>query len=186
MGIMLRFVSLIAVLAFAPAAWAQSKIGFIDVQRAVREIEEGKAAFAELKKDLEQKQKQFDVKRAELEKLKADFDKQQVVMSEAVKKEKAAALEKRAMELQQLWVSLQKDLSDRERDALRPVEDKLNTIVREVAEADGFSMIIASSPVLVYAAQSLDVTNEVIRKYNARFPAKKAAGAPKPAAAAKK
>jgi outer membrane protein len=93
------------------------------------------------------------------------------------------------MELQRLFLSLQKDLSEREREAMRGIFDKLNGLVREVAEADGFSMIIDSASGLVYATPSLDVTNEVVRKYNARFPAggaKKAEAAKKPAAAAKK
>ena len=69
-------------------------------------------------------------------------------------------------------------------------------MVRELAEAEGFTMVFDRNTVL-YAPPSLDITNELVRKYNARFgagkedvaprkadapaPTKKDAGAPAPA-----
>jgi outer membrane protein len=179
----------------APSAQAQVKIGFVDLQRALNEVDDGKSAKAVLKKDFDEKQKQLDAKRVEFEKLKTEFDKQSVVMAEQAKRDRAAELDRKALELQQLFMQLQKDLSDRERDVTRGIFDKMSGIVREIAEADGFTMIFERSDSgLVYAPPALDLTNELIRKYNARFPpgaAKKPAAATakpegaKPAAAAK-
>jgi len=160
------------------AARAEQKIGFVDLQRALNEVEEGQAAKALLKKDFDEKQKQIDAKKVEFDKLQADFEKQAVVMSDGAKKDKAQDLDKRARELQALFVQLQKDLSEREQKATRGIFDKMASIVREMAEADGFSMVLEKAGGIVYAQPSLDLTNELIRKYNARFPqggAKKAA-----------
>jgi outer membrane protein len=67
-------------------------------------------------------------------------------------------------------------------------------IVREIAEADGFTMVLEKGAGIVYAPPALDLTNELIRKYNGRYPgggaksgaAKKAAPKPASGAAAKK
>jgi outer membrane protein len=180
----LRTILLLA-LALAPAAaTAQQKIGVVDLQRALNEVDEGKAAKALLKKDFDEKQKQLDGKKAEFDKLQADFEKQAVVMSDAAKKEKATDLDRRARELQGLFVQLQKDLSERERDATKGIFDRMATIVRDIAQADGFSIVLERGAGVVYAPSSLDLTDELIRKYNARHPpgggaAKKAAGAKK-------
>jgi outer membrane protein len=163
---------LLLALAAGPAlARAEQKLGYVDLQRALNEVDEGKAAKALLKKDFDEKQKQLDIKKSEFDKLQADLEKQAVVMSDAAKKEKAGELDRRARELQGLFVQLQKDLSERERDATKGIFDRMATIVREIAEADGFTMVFEKGAGLVYAPASLDVTNELIRKYNARYPA---------------
>lgn len=157
--------------ALAPvAASAQQKIGFVDLQRALNEVDEGKAAKALLKRDFDEKQKQIDARKTEFEKLQADFEKQATVMSEQARKDKAQDLDRRARELQALFMNLQKDLSDRERDATKGIFDRMSQIVSEIAESDGFSMVLERNTGLVYAQPALDVTNELIRKYNARHP----------------
>ncbi len=173
---------LLAVAAVPAAARAEPKIGYVDLQRALNEVEEGKTAKAILQKDFAEKQKQLDAKKAEFEKAQGDFEKQAVVMSEAARKDKAQDLDRRARELQALFVNLQKDLSDRERDATRGIFDRMAAIVREIAEADGFTYVLEKGAGVVYAPASLDLTNELIRKYNAKYPG----GAKKAEAAASK
>ena len=165
----------------AGVARAEVKLGFVDLQRALNEVEEGRTAKAALKRDFDEKQKQLDARKAEFDKLQADFEKQALVMSDGAKKEKAGELDRRARELQGLFVQMQKDLSDRERDATKGIFDRMAIIVREIAEADGFTMVFEKGAGLVYAPPSLDVTNELIRKYNARHPS----GAATPASAKK-
>ncbi len=176
--------TLLLALAAVPAgARADLKIGYVDLQRALNEVDEGKSAKALLQRDFADKQKTLDAKKAEFEKLQADFEKQSVVMSEQARKDKTADLDRRARDLQALFVNLQKDLSERERDATRGIFDRMNGIVREIAEADGFTYVFEKGAGIVYAPASLDVTNELIRKYNAKYPG---TGAKKAEAAATK
>ncbi len=158
-------------LALAPAVVrAEVRIGYVDLQRALNEVDEGKAAKALLKRDFDEKQKQLDSKKAEFDKAQAEFEKQSVVMSDAAKRDKGQDLDRRARELQALFMNLQKDLSERERDATRGIFEKMSAIVRDIAEAEGFSMVLEKGTGIVYAPESLDLTNDLIRKYNARFP----------------
>lgn len=169
---MRKIVSAVALaLALAPAAAsAEQKIGYVDLQRALNEVEEGKAAKALLKKDFDEKQRQIDARKGEFDKLQADFEKQATVMSEQARKDKGQDLDRRARELQALFVNLQKDLSEREREATRGIFDRMSQIVGEIAEANGFTIVLEKNAGLVYAPASLDVTNELIRKYNAKYP----------------
>jgi outer membrane protein len=181
----LRTLALAAALAGPAAAGAQApKIGYVDLQRALNEVEEGKAARALLKKDFDEKQKQLDARRVDFEKLQQEFEKQAVVMSDQAKRDKGGELERKARELGALFQQLQADLSKREGEATRGIFDRAGGIVREIAEADGFTMVFERNDAgLVYAPPSLDLTNELIRKYNARFGA---GGAKKPGAPASK
>ncbi len=163
--------ALLLAVALAPAlARAEQKLGFVDLQRALNEVDEGKAAKAVLKKDFDEKQKVLDAKKTEFDKLQADLEKQAVVMSDAAKKDKANELDRRARELQGLFMQLQKDLSERERDATKGIFDRMAGIVREIAEAEGFTVVLEKNAGVIYAPTSLDLTNELIRKYNGRHP----------------
>ncbi|HSN14068.1 MAG TPA: OmpH family outer membrane protein [Anaeromyxobacteraceae bacterium] len=159
---------------------AELKIGYVDLQRAVSEVEEGKAARAQLKREFDEKQKKLDAKEAELKKLQADFEKQAVVLSEQAKTEKAAELERKFGEAQALLRQLQQELGGRERELMSALFDKMGQIVKEIAAAEGFTFVLEKNQSgIMYAPASLDVTNELVRKYNARFAAKGGAPAPK-------
>ncbi len=185
-----------AVLAVALAphvgAAAEQKIGYVDLQRALNEVEEGRAAKAQLTRDFDEKQKRLDVAQEDLKRMKADLDKQAVVMADDAKREKQAELDRKFMEVQGLFVQLQKELSDREREMTRGIFDKMHAIIREIAEAEGFTMVFEKTDSgLLFAPASLDLTNELVRKYNARYKAtaraekkekaEPAAAGPKPA-----
>jgi outer membrane protein len=174
----------------------QTKIGIVDLQRALNEVEEGKIAKAQLKRDFEQKQKQLDSKQEELRKMKGELDKQAVVMAEDAKRAKAAEFERKLMETQQFYADLQKNLSESEQKATGGIIEKMAKLTGEIAEAEGLTLVLSRNDAgILYAPPSLDITNELVRKYNARFPvagAKKAEAKPAakpatpPAPAAKK
>jgi outer membrane protein len=157
------------------------KIGYVDLQRALNEVEEGKAAKAQLKKDFEEKQKALDKDQEELKRMKAEFDKQSVVMAEEARREKQGDLDRKFMEVQGKYVTFQRDLSERERETTRGIFDKMTQIIREIAEAESFGFVFERNDAgLIYAPASLDLTNELVRKYNAKYkgggePAKKKA-----------
>lgn len=179
MRIPLLAAAVAALLQAAPARAAEPKIGFVDLQRALNEIDEGKAAKASLKKEFDQKQKVLDEKQQEFQKLRGDFEKQAGVLSDQARREKQEDLDRRFLELQSTFQSLQKDLTEREREVTRGIFDKMGVIIRETAEAEGFSMVVERNDGgVLFAQPALDLTNELIRKYNARHKG----GAPAPAA----
>lgn len=179
MTLTLRIAALGLALAATPAA-AQVKLGYVDLQRALNEVDEGKAAKALLKKDFEEKQRQLDTKKAEFEKLNADFEKQAALMNDQAKRDKAGDLQRRMVDLQQVYQQLQSDLAQREQEMTGGIYGRMRIIVKEIAEADGFTMVFEERA-LQYVQPSLDLTNELIRKYNSKHPS---TGAP-PAAAKK-
>lgn len=165
------------------AGAAELKIGFVNSRRAATEVEEGKAAIAQVKREEAEKQKTLDARKAELTKLKADLDKQAMVLSDKAKEEKAAEFQQKLAEAQQLLVQMEQQLQARQQELLGAVLKRMEPVVKEIAEADGLSVVLEEGAV-VYAPPSFDITNEVVRKFNARYSKKGAS--PAPAAAPKK
>ena len=86
---MRRFLVALILLVAARGALAQGmKIGYVDVQRAVQEVEEGKAARGRLQAELAQKRGDLEKKRGDLEKMRADYDKQAPVLSDDAKRQR--------------------------------------------------------------------------------------------------
>ncbi|MCX5730727.1 MAG: OmpH family outer membrane protein, partial [Deltaproteobacteria bacterium] len=133
----MRNVLILAALALAIAVpqatrAAELKIGYVNLQQAVSEVDEGKAAREALKKEFEQKQKMLDDKQNELKRMKEDLEKQMVVMSEEAKREKAGEFDRKVNEMQQVYVQMQKDLSERERELMKVIFDKMETVIKEI------------------------------------------------------
>ena len=196
----MRHVTVLAALALAIAVpqavrAAEQKIGYVNLQQAVSEVDEGKAAREALKKEFDQKQKTLDDKQNELKRLKEELDKQMVVMSEESKREKAMDFERRVNEMQQVYVQMQKDLSDREREMMKVIFDKMEAVIKEIATAEGYAFVFEQQNAgLIVAPPAGNMTNELVRRYNAKYkgaaaPAAKKAAAkpatPAPAPAAK-
>jgi outer membrane protein len=166
---MRRFLLIFATLITAPGAFAQNlKIGYVDVQRAVQEVEEGKAARSRLQTELQQKRADLDKKRADLEKMKADYDKQAPVLSEDAKRQRQEALQKAFIEAQNAAGQMQEELSGKEQEAMQSISKRLLQVVAEVSDKESFTFVLDKSA-LLYAPAASDITNEVVRRYNDRF-----------------
>ena len=177
---MRRFLLIFAVAVAARSAYAQAmKIGYVDVQRAVQEVEEGKAARSRLQAELQQKRSDLDKKRADLEKMKTDYDKQAPVLSDDAKRQRQEQLQKAFVEAQTAAGQMQEELSGKEQEAMQSISKRLLQVVAEVSDRESFTFVLDKAA-LLYAPAASDVTNEVVRRYNERFGV---AGQPKAKAA---
>lgn len=156
----------------APAAHADDKIGVVDLQRALNEVEEGATAKKALKNEFDAKQKTLDGKQNELKQLKDELDAQSTIMSPDKKAERVADLQRKLLEVQQLYMSLQQDLSKREGEATATIFQKMGVILAAMGAEQGFSAIVEKTAVPFFKP-SLDVTNELIRRYNGAYGTKK-------------
>ena len=177
-----RFLPAFTIALVAGAASAQNmKIGYVDVQRAVQEVEEGKAARSRLQTELQQKRADLEKKRADLEKMKADYDKQAPVLSDDAKRQRQEQLQKAFVEAQNAAGQMQEELSGKEQEAMQSISKRLLQVVAEVSDRENFTFVLDKAA-LLYAPAASDITNEVVRRYNERFGGGQAkAKAPPPA-----
>ncbi len=61
----------------------------------------------------------------------------------------------------------QQDLAAKEEEATQPIVERLQRIIGKIATAENFTMVLDKSAGVVYAKPHLDLTNEVIRRFNA-------------------
>ncbi len=155
-----------AALVLAPVARAESRFGFVDLQRAIAEIQEGREAKARLKKEFDERQSELDAKQEEVKQAQADLKAHQDAMSDEAKRKAEQEMDQKMIEVSRLYQSLQKELMRKEQETMKPILAKMTRVIKTIAENEGLTMVFEQSQGLLYAQPSLDLTNEVIRRYN--------------------
>lgn len=176
-----RFAGLIVVLVSLTSQAADFKAAYVDVQRAVQEVDEGKAAKTRLQALVAEKQKVLEKEQTALKAEKDAYDKQSSTMTDGARRSKEEELQKKFMDFSQRAEKFRTDMAEQERKELGSIFPKLEALLGQIATRDGLTMVFdKSNSGLAWAPPALDLTNELIRMYNAssKNPAK-AADAPK-------
>src|SRR6266446_5927967 len=160
----LAIACLIATAAFTADARAQGpKLAYVDVQRAIQETEEGRAARTRLKSEFDQRRAQVDKKSADLEKMQQEYEKQAPVLSEEAKRKKQEEFQKALIDARKSAGDLQEDMNRQEQQAMSSILQRLQQVVAEIAERESLNFVMDKGT-LLYAPPSGDITNEVVRR----------------------
>jgi len=165
---------------------APSKVGVLNIQIAITSTAEGKQASAEL-------QSQFAPRQAEVENLNKQIDDLRNRLragASTLSDEEKARLAREGDQLTRTLQRKQQDYQDDSNEAQREVIDRIGrkmlAVIDRFAKENSYAVIIDTSaqntPVL-YAANQIDITQEVIRLYDQANPVKNAAqpAQPRPA-----
>jgi len=162
---------LVAGLALGVASQARAdgtNIGVIDLQRALMQVNEGRAAKVQLQAEFKEKQKLLDKRQDELKSLQDDLQKRASTMDPAKRREKQAELQRKYLDLRETYMTLQKQLMGREKQLTSRILQKMQPILQKMAAENNLDAILTADAV-AWAKPDLDLTNELIRRYNARF-----------------
>jgi outer membrane protein len=153
------------------------------------ETEEGRKARADLKRVFEAKQKELDEQQTELKKSMEDLEKKRTLLPADKVKQIEGDIQGRLQKVQQTYMRHQQDLSTKEQEATGKIFERMQRIIAKISVAENFTMVFDRTQAgLIFAKPHLDLTNEVIRRYNSgegkEAPSAAAkAGIPKPAPA---
>lgn len=151
-------------------AHAEFKMAYLDIQKAIQSSNAGKKAKENLQGEADKKNKELEKKKNDIEKMREDFEKKASVMSEDARKRKEAELQEEMMKWNQSASKAQTDLQKKEGELLTPIVEKMKKVVEKVAKEKGYSMVIQSNQnaqIVLYAATDLDITEAVIKAFNA-------------------
>lgn len=157
---------------FAGLGWTSTaaaedlKIGYVDLHKALNNVEEGKKAKKKLKKDYQDKQQKLNEKQKEVKKLKEEIQDKGMALSKEARMKKQKKLRQKMMELQETYMGLQRDLSKKEAEATKEIFDKMRDIVEEIADDKGYDLVLEKKKASVlYAKDGMDLTDELIERY---------------------
>lgn len=141
------------------------KIGYVDMNRSLNEVNEGKAAKAKLEADGQAKKKKLEIMQSELKKMKDELDKQRLILSKEALAEKEGKFQQKFIELQRTTVEFEKSFAEKEANLIKPISEKLQRVIGNVGSKEGYTMIIPRAMAL-YGLPQDDLTSKVIASYN--------------------
>lgn len=146
-------------------------IGKVDIQRVLLSVSQGKKVRDQLKAEFEKKKKVLDKEQQKIKKMQEDFQKQSLVMSDSAKVEKEKQLQEAVMKLQQKSLGFQKEIQEMENKMKGPIIDRVREIVTTISKKSKVDVTFeASTAPVVYAKNEKDLTEDVIKAYDKKFP----------------
>ena len=149
------------------AANAQ-KYAIIDTKYILDKMPEYKDAQKKLDDIAIGWQKEIDDQQAELDKMYRDFEAEQVMLSEELKKKREDQLfnnEKTLRDLQRKRFGFEGDLFKKRQELIKPLQDKVYNSVQKLAVARQYDFILDKSEgiTVIFADPKLDRSDEVLR-----------------------
>jgi outer membrane protein len=167
---MKRFVlALFIVVALPLAALAAdgSKIGSVDVQKVLLMSDAGKEAKDQLSQKAGKYEADKNSKEAELKKLKGELESQGAVLNESARAAKERDYQQRLKEYQRFLKDAQEDLQGKNDEFTSRIVDEIVKVAQEFGRKNGYTVIFVKSETMIYLDPSADVTEEVLKSFNA-------------------
>ena len=164
----LVLLGLAAILVWGTAAQDEGvKIGVVDIDQAISSTTEGKAAreeFARKQRDAEAKVQPMIEKYQALEE---DLKQKKFVLSDEALFQKQLDLAQMRNEIETKMKELETQLQLDQKRLEGPLTKKLVDVIESAGKEAGFTIIMRrGSPGLLYTREALDITDQVIKKYN--------------------
>lgn len=154
-------------LALPGRARAELKIGYVDFQRALLEVNDAKQAKSRLQSIADERKKKWEKEQRDLMKEKDAFEKQMSAMSADARNQRQTDLGKKAYDMSQRFEKEKADLAQKEQSEMQAIFAKMNPIIASIAQREGMTFIFEKNEAgILYAPAYLDITNELVRLYN--------------------
>ncbi len=163
------FVVMVLVAAVGPAS--AGKIGFVDAERAVTQVQEGQAKVKELEAWAEPRQKKVEAAAALVADIRQQIAKQLSIASpEALDRLRRDELDARRT-FEDGKRNFERDLSAKQDQFLAEVAVKLGRVASDYGKANGFdAILVLKAQPIIYLSEDANLTDTIIRLYNERFP----------------
>ena len=151
----------VACLASAGAIAVEIKIGFINTERVLRESAPAIRSLKKLEREIEKRD--ADVKRLDQQfrSLQNQLERDGPTMSVNDRLNKQRELSNLTRDLQRTQRSLQEDKNQRANDEMTGLQERANSIIKQIADQEKFDLILQEP--IVWASPRIDITDRVIR-----------------------
>jgi outer membrane protein len=156
----------------APAgvAFAQGKIGVVQIERIVRDSAPAVRAQKKLEAEFSKREAELGKVADQLKRMQDELEKDSVTMSETQKRNKERDFNDLSRDFQRKQREYREDVNQRRNEELSQVIDQANRIIRQIAESEKYDIIFQEA---AYANPRIDITDKVIKALDASKPAAK-------------
>ncbi len=161
------FIGLISVLVSVTAS--AQRIAVIDTKYILSNIPDYKILDKRIQVTSAEWQKEIDAKQATLDIMYKDYDAEQYMLTEELKKKRQADIhskEKEIQELQKKRFGYQGDLFKERQNLVKPIQDKVYNAIQKLSVARSYDLVLDKSEgiTVIFADPKLDKSDDVLRE----------------------
>jgi outer membrane protein len=151
-----------------------AKVGYIDIQLIASNSGEGKLAADKIKAWDAAKTKELQAKNKQAQDVQTKLSQSGTVLNDAARSQSEKELQKLQRELQAMQEDAQQERQDLTAKLQAEFQDKLNPVIDQVANEKNLHMVfsVRDSPI-VWVHTGVDLTAEVLKRFDAKTPPKK-------------
>ncbi len=152
---------LAAALAFSvPALAADTKIGFVNTERLLREAPLSVSAQKKLEREFAAREQELQKLAKQARDLQAQLDKDGVTMSDSERKTKERDLGNLNRDLQRQGREFREDLNLRRNEELGQIQERARKAIQDIARAEKYDLIVEQA---VFVDPKSDITDRVMK-----------------------
>lgn len=153
------------------AAPAPGKIGVINIQAAIANSGEGKKVIADLQKKYQPRQQELQRLQQDIQAIQDQLSKQSATLSEDEQTRLNRDSEEKQKLLKRTAEDAQNDFNRDRDEAINRIGQKMVHVINDYAQQNGFALIMDDAQIPVYfAAKDIEVTAEIVKRYDAANP----------------
>ncbi|NIM43608.1 MAG: OmpH family outer membrane protein [Hydrogenophaga sp.] len=145
--------------AAAQDAKAGAKVGAVNVERILRDSSTAKAVSAKLEQDFSKRERDLRAAADQLRQAVEKFERESPTLPESQRAPRQRQLVDQERDLQRRQRDFQEELNLRRNEALQQVVEKLNRVIRTIAEAEKYDLIVQEA---YYVSPRVDITDRVM------------------------
>ena len=142
-------------------AVAETKIGFVNTEKLLREAPLSIAAQKKLEKEFSSREQEIQKMTKQARDLQNQLDKDGVTMSETERKNKERELANLNREFQRQSREFREDLNLRRNEELGHIQERARKVITDIAKAEKYDIIIEQAA--VYVDPKSDITDRVMK-----------------------
>jgi len=144
---------------------ADSRIGFLNIQKAVSSTKEWKTKFVKFKEDFTKEKKRIKIKEQKIKVMLENLNKQSFVLDPELKKKKEDAFRKEKIEFERYVQDQNAEFGKKEKEMTQEILIKMMDVVKKIGKEKKYTMILEQKVVL-YHDKGNDLTGIAIRAYD--------------------
>jgi outer membrane protein len=165
---MKKLLFLIVLGCFSMAAQAQTKVGYANVDYIFGAMPEAKQIEAELKTLQTQLKNQIDAKIQKFQKELQEYTAAANTIPEAVRTNTERELQQQRENIEKLQQDAQTNVQNKHSQLMEPVYKKMGDAIQATAKENGFALVVSETlgglDVVLYADETIDISDLVLKK----------------------
>ncbi len=165
-------IAALSIMLLSTAVQAQ-KYAIIDTRYILDKMPDYQVAQTQLDEVANSWQKDIDGKQADLDKMYQNFEAEQVMLTEELRKKREDQLynkEKELRDLQRKRFGFEGDLFKKRQELIKPIQDKVYNAVQKMAVTRGYDFVLDKSEgiTIIFADPKLDKSEDVLKDLGIR------------------